>query len=268
MRQRWVYATQPFLPVGTQCVFMNRIWDQDQISDLSVGMLPTFQNNYVQDDRWVVPVDLAPGHMCNPQWLQTGEPFLNSLPPQTYAPDGWPDCCDRIPPDPAEGGLGIGGEVGDVFVPPPATGWTFVFTNTLGFDVYHLAFLLPATVPAGNVWLTFRNQVTTGSQDMFWDQASGASNVAISSFGPIVVPGESFILDGLYTNGAFDGTTNAYTIDGTTPIEVTNELTTSGGVVATAQAWFWLFAGDTPVSIQWSLGTTQFASDIASGTAT
>jgi hypothetical protein len=76
---------------------MNRIWDQDQIADLTVGMFPTGQNNYQQDARWVLPADLAPGHICHPEWLATGEPYPNDLPPTVYDPDGWPQCCPRMP---------------------------------------------------------------------------------------------------------------------------------------------------------------------------
>ena len=49
VRQRWVYTDQPFLPLDQLNVFVNRIWESDEVSDTGVGMLPKPINNYDQD---------------------------------------------------------------------------------------------------------------------------------------------------------------------------------------------------------------------------
>jgi hypothetical protein len=120
VRLRWMRTTQKFLPVGTQCVIMNRIWDEDQSSDLSVGQLPLVKSHYVQDARWVLPAALRPGHICHPEWLATGEPWPNDLPPTEYGPSGIPTCCG-LSNDGAAGGVEIGGTVGDHYTPSDAT---------------------------------------------------------------------------------------------------------------------------------------------------
>lgn len=95
IRQRWVFTDEPFLPVGTQCVFMNRIWDLDQDSDLPVGQVPIVQAEYKQDERWTLPPLAFSGHMCHPEWFAVGEPWPvpSTLPPTKYL-QGWiPECC-------------------------------------------------------------------------------------------------------------------------------------------------------------------------------
>lgn len=73
---------------------MNRIWDEDQISDLEVGQLPPEEADYVQDDRWVLPQELQAGrHICHPEWLTVGEPWPSSLPNTVYNFNGVPQCC-------------------------------------------------------------------------------------------------------------------------------------------------------------------------------
>lgn len=95
VRLRWVYTDQPFLPVGTQSVVMNRIWELDQESDLVVGQLPKVESKYKQDARLKLPALAFSGHMCHPEWFATGEPWPvpSILPPTVYL-DGWiPECC-------------------------------------------------------------------------------------------------------------------------------------------------------------------------------
>lgn len=79
-------------------------------------------------------------------------------------------------------------------------------------------------------------------------------------------------LDGVfYSNGPIDGicdiqgcTVDAYTINfGYT---VTNSILAAGGVGGATFA-FWLFPGDTVTSLDWSLGTQPFGSDLGYGTA-
>jgi len=93
VRLRWMYTDLPFLPVGTGCVINNRVWNDDQDSDLEVGQLPRVECDFVQDARWVLPFWVQGGHICRPDWLVTGEPWPNALPPTNYTPTGIPFCC-------------------------------------------------------------------------------------------------------------------------------------------------------------------------------
>lgn len=98
VRLRWMFTDQPFLPIDSQCVIMNRIWDQDQVSELSVGQLPVLQSRYKQDARWVLTPLVIAGHMCHPEWLSTGEPWPvpSTLPPVVVGPPYWiPACCPQ-----------------------------------------------------------------------------------------------------------------------------------------------------------------------------
>lgn len=95
VRLRWVYTDQPFLPLGTQSVINNRVWNEDQYSDLAVGQLPLVECNYKQDARWVLPAFKFDGHQCHPEWFAVGEPWPvpSDLPP-TVSLAGWvPECC-------------------------------------------------------------------------------------------------------------------------------------------------------------------------------
>lgn len=114
MRLRWVFTDLPFLPLGTQTVINNRVWNDDQTSDLEVGQLPLVESDYRQDARWALLGGLNGEHQCNPQWFAVGEPWPNDLPPSRYSRDRIPVCCGR-PTVPTEGGLGMAGAVGDVF---------------------------------------------------------------------------------------------------------------------------------------------------------
>jgi hypothetical protein len=111
VRLRWVFTDQPFLPLGTQAVINNRVWNQDQASDLEVGQLPLVESDFVQDARWKLPAVALGAHQCHPEWFATGEPWPNSLPPTVYY-GGWiPACCleeamcitDLCAKDPANG---------------------------------------------------------------------------------------------------------------------------------------------------------------------
>lgn len=100
VRQRWFFTEQPFLPIDSQCVFLNRIWDSDDVADVTVGALPLVEAHYVQDARWVIPPDLPGNHMCRPEWFAVGEPWPNTLPRTVRDRDGAPLCCR--PPMPLE----------------------------------------------------------------------------------------------------------------------------------------------------------------------
>ena len=73
----------------------------------------------------------------------------------------------------------------------------------------------------------------------------------------------------LYTDGAVNGTVNAFFIDGPGG---TFQQTISDGFVATTSGTatsldfgVWVPSGTTPTSVSWSLGTSVFGSDVSSG---
>ena len=75
----------------------------------------------------------------------------------------------------------------------------------------------------------------------------------------------------IYTDGATNGSINAFFIDGPGPGGPFNQ-TLSDGFVATnsdtaASLDFgeWVTTGDTPTTVSWALGTSAFGSDISSG---
>lgn len=90
-----MFTDQPFLPIDPPTIFLNRIWDNGDEEELSVGMLPPYRNNYKQDARWKLPALKFSGHMCKPEYLQTGEPWpIPAGTPSTVYLDGWiPECC-------------------------------------------------------------------------------------------------------------------------------------------------------------------------------
>jgi hypothetical protein len=70
----------------------------------------------------------------------------------------------------------------------------------------------------------------------------------------------------LYSDGPVNGTIAGYTIGG--PYAVSNSFNIGGSSVITGfDAGIWAAEGDVPVQVDWAIGTTFFASDIASGTA-
>jgi hypothetical protein len=75
----------------------------------------------------------------------------------------------------------------------------------------------------------------------------------------------------IFDDGPIDGTTNAFFIDG--PGGTFFQQTISDGFVATGSGTassldfgIWVITGTTPTTVSWSLGTSAFGSDIASGT--
>ena len=70
----------------------------------------------------------------------------------------------------------------------------------------------------------------------------------------------------LFTNGPINGTLDAGGISqGRGPLS--DSFTVGGNSALTlAVVGLWLSPGDTPVAVDWEIGTTQFGSDIASGT--
>jgi hypothetical protein len=87
----------------------------------------------------------------------------------------------------------------------------------------------------------------------------------------------TFLLTGLrqaeasglvYDNGAPVGTNNAYYIHVDSGFMVSDAFTLSSSTTLdSAQAGLWVDTGATPITVDWSVGTVPFASDISSGTA-
>jgi hypothetical protein len=143
VRLRWVYTDQKFLPLGTPNVITNRIWDEDQVTDLAVGQVQIDIANFEQDARWELPAVLVPGHMCHPEWFGVGEPWPTTLPPTEYSPTWIPTCCGLYV-DETEGGIELGGEA----EPPIAGGLTCETAVEIATGVTH-SLIGP---PAGVVW--------------------------------------------------------------------------------------------------------------------
>jgi len=72
--------------------------------------------------------------------------------------------------------------------------------------------------------------------------------------------------DTLYNNGPINGTITAWTLDNGSQISDSFTLG-SPSTLTGAQIGLWLLSGDTAKTVDWSIGTTAFGSDISSGTA-
>ena len=70
----------------------------------------------------------------------------------------------------------------------------------------------------------------------------------------------------IYSNGPVNGTNQGWTIN--FGFAVTDSFTANGETATSFDFGAWLLPGDTANSVDWSIGTTQYGSDIASGTAT
>ncbi|HMD99041.1 MAG TPA: PEP-CTERM sorting domain-containing protein [Terriglobia bacterium] len=71
--------------------------------------------------------------------------------------------------------------------------------------------------------------------------------------------------DTLYDNGPINGTVDAWTIN--FGYQVSNSFTLGAGSTLTgAQIGLWLSPGDSPTSVNWSIGTTPYDSSLGSGT--
>lgn len=74
----------------------------------------------------------------------------------------------------------------------------------------------------------------------------------------------------IYNDGAIDGNTNAFFIDGPGPgpfsQSISDQFVASGSGTATSLDFgIWVPSGTTPTSVSWWLGTSAFAGDISSG---
>jgi hypothetical protein len=72
--------------------------------------------------------------------------------------------------------------------------------------------------------------------------------------------------DTIYDNGPLDGNTQAYAINFGNSVSDSFFLTQNGATVTGATIGLWAFPGDIPRTVDWSLGTSFFGSDVASGT--
>lgn len=187
VRIRWAYTHLPFPKVGTPRVILNRKLNLDQISDERVGQLAIFESNYKQDARWKTPADLNGAHQCHPEWLATGEPWPNDLPPTVYMTDGVPVCC-RQDDDPAFGGLDLGGAAGDVFTP----------NNVLG------GFQMGGTVASTLVYVNGTNgglMIGSTAGDLFQIADPAAGGLALGGAAGDLVASEDAAAGGLALGG-------------------------------------------------------------------
>ncbi len=71
----------------------------------------------------------------------------------------------------------------------------------------------------------------------------------------------------VYDNGPTSGAVNAWAINGVNL--VSNSFTvTSGTTLTGAQIGLWVLPGNTPLNVQWSIGTSIYGSEISSGIST
>jgi hypothetical protein len=72
----------------------------------------------------------------------------------------------------------------------------------------------------------------------------------------------------IYTNGSISGETQAWDISVGSDYAVTDSFTVSSSATLTnAVVAFFVYTGTTPLSVDWSIGTTEFGSDLGSGVA-
>lgn len=133
---------------------MSRDWVRD-FEELN-GIGEVYDTNRYYNARRAIP-GLLGEHQCGePDWFTYGVPYDPFRLPQVIGPNGIPECCG--PPaarpgalillgasasvftpveftDPAEGGIALGGEVGDEYTPPPLTNGGIAIGGEVG-DVY------------------------------------------------------------------------------------------------------------------------------------
>jgi len=73
--------------------------------------------------------------------------------------------------------------------------------------------------------------------------------------------------DLVYDNGGINGTITAYTINYGWIVSNSFAVATPVNLVS-ANVGLWVYPGETPVSVDWSIGTSAFGSEISSGTST
>lgn len=92
--------------------------------------------------------------------------------------------------------------------------------------------------------------------------------LALGAFGIALIGGARTEAGTLvYDNGPINGTINAVTINESYEVSDTFTVTAPTQLVS-AQIGLWVAVGDTPVTVDWAIGTTAYGTDVASGTAT
>lgn len=92
-------------------------------------------------------------------------------------------------------------------------------------------------------------------------------------FAPIVLLVLSLMVAGpafaatLYSNGPINGTINAWNTCCGFQVTDSFTITTGSSTVTGFDGGFWVAPGDTPVQVDWSIGTAAFGSSLGSGTA-
>ena len=71
----------------------------------------------------------------------------------------------------------------------------------------------------------------------------------------------------LYSNGGINGTINGWNVSNGWQVSDSFAITTGSSTVTGFDGGFWVDPGDTPVQVDWSIGTSAFGSSLGSGTA-
>jgi hypothetical protein len=74
------------------------------------------------------------------------------------------------------------------------TGWVFLFTNDLGYDVWQVTFPMVFAFTAGTYWLLLHESTTDAAGFLFWDQATGGAS-AVDYVGSPPDASESFLIE-------------------------------------------------------------------------
>ena len=155
----------------------------------------------------------------------------------------------------------------DGIVHPPQSGMNRWMSPAIALAVLLILVALPA-LPQTSVPLTARQAAAVPEfARHLRPQTAGLANHVVS----IVHNVPKLPQSTLYANGPINGicdiqgcTVDAYVIN--FGFQVTNSIAV-GGSVSGFEFAFWMYPGETISSVDWSLGSTPFASDIAHGTA-
>lgn len=70
----------------------------------------------------------------------------------------------------------------------------------------------------------------------------------------------------LFDNGVIAGGTNSWVLDADYGLSVTDSFTISSpSILSSAEIGVWVFSGDSPTTVAWSIGITPYGSNISSG---
>lgn len=116
----------------------------------------------------------------------------------------------------------------------------------------------------GAVGSEFLDRYATG----VWNSMSHTSKLAaLAAFGLAMIAGDrSDAGSVVYDNGPINGNLTAWTIN--TGFEVSDSFTvTAATELEAVQIGLWVVPGDIPESVQWSIGTSAYGSDVSFGSA-